>query len=113
VLEKKMVLEQAIVGSPLLLGNKVTLFQDGPPTYADMFAAIRRAQDHVNLDWHSFLDNDEINAVILGRDFAQKMQVMFAADLEVSHSFDLQTWEQRPLHLRFKEWFAQVWERLL
>jgi cardiolipin synthase len=66
-----------------------------------------------NLDWRSFLDNDEINVVILGRDFAQKMLAMFAADLEAAHAIDLQTWEQRPLHLRFKEWFAQVWERLL
>lgn len=24
-----------------------------------------------NLDWRSFLDNDEINVVILGREFAQ------------------------------------------
>jgi cardiolipin synthase len=33
-----------------------------------------------NLDWRSFLHNDEVNAVILGRGFAAQMEAMFAAD---------------------------------
>ncbi|HEY5293811.1 MAG TPA: cardiolipin synthase [Burkholderiales bacterium] len=66
-----------------------------------------------NLDWRSFLDNDEINAVILGREFAQQMQAMFAADLEASEAIDLENWEHRPLSFRLKEWMARVWGRLL
>lgn len=66
-----------------------------------------------NLDWRSFLDNDEINAVILGREFAQKMLVMFARDLAASQAIDLESWERRPLSFRFKEWMARVWGRLL
>jgi len=66
-----------------------------------------------NLDWRSFLDNDEINAVILGREFAQKMQAVFAKDLAASEAIDLESWERRPLSFRFKEWMARVWERLL
>jgi len=66
-----------------------------------------------NLDWRSFLDNDEINAVILGREFAQQMQAMFAADLEASEAIDLERWERRPLSLRLREWMARVWGRLL
>ena len=66
-----------------------------------------------NLDWRSFLDNDEINAVILGREFAQKMQAVFARDLAASEAIDLESWERRPLSFRFKEWMARVWERLL
>jgi cardiolipin synthase A/B len=66
-----------------------------------------------NLDWRSFLDNDEINAVILGREFAQQMQAMFARDLEASEVIDLESWERRPLSFRFKEWMARVWGRLL
>ena len=66
-----------------------------------------------NLDWRSFLDNDEINAVILGREFAQRMQVMFAADLTGSEAIDLESWERRSFSLRFKEWMARVWGRLL
>ncbi len=66
-----------------------------------------------NLDWRSFLDNDEVNAVIIGREFGQKMQVMFAGDLAQSKAIDLESWQRRPLSFRFKEWMARVWGRLL
>lgn len=66
-----------------------------------------------NLDWRSFLDNDELNAVILGKAFGQKMQAVFAADIEASEAIILENWQRRSLSLRFKEWMARVWERLL
>ena len=66
-----------------------------------------------NLDWRSFLDNDEVNAVIIGRDFGQKMQAAFDADLAASEAIDPERWERRPLLFRFKEWLARVWGRLL
>jgi cardiolipin synthase len=66
-----------------------------------------------NLDWRSFLDNDEINAVILGRDFAEKMQAMFTADLEASEAIDPERWEQRSPLLRIKEWGASLLQRWL
>jgi cardiolipin synthase A/B len=66
-----------------------------------------------NLDWRSFLDNDEVNAVVLGREFAQQMQAMFAKDLEASEAIDLERWERRPLRFRFREWMARVWRRML
>jgi cardiolipin synthase len=66
-----------------------------------------------NLDWRSFLDNDEVNAVIIGRDFGRKMLDMFAADLAASQAIDRESWERRPLSFRFKEWMARVWGRLL
>src|SRR5688572_2220519 len=46
ILDKHIAVEEAISGSPLLLGNKVMLLQDGPQTYDALFAAIRGAQDH-------------------------------------------------------------------
>ena len=66
-----------------------------------------------NLDWRSFLDNDEVNAVVLGREFGKQMQAMFAKDLAASEAIDLQRWERRPLKFRLKEWMARVWGRLL
>jgi cardiolipin synthase A/B len=66
-----------------------------------------------NLDWRSFLDNDEINAVILSRDFGLKMQTMFARDVEASQAIDPKRWERRALSLRLKEWMARMWGRLL
>ena len=66
-----------------------------------------------NLDWRSFLDNDEVNAVVIGREFGQKMQSVFTQDREASQAIDLESWNHRPLQFRLKEWMAQVWGRLL
>ena len=63
-----------------------------------------------NLDWRSFLHNDEIDAAILGRDFAAQMQAAFAADLEESEAVDLQRWEARSTVLRLQEWASRLWE---
>jgi len=66
-----------------------------------------------NLDWRSALDNDEINAVILGREFAGQMQAAYAADIKASEEIDAASWARRPLVDRFKEFTARVWGRLL
>jgi len=66
-----------------------------------------------NLDWRSFLDNAELNAVVLGREFGQKMQAMFARDLRSSENIDPVLWKQRPFLFRLKEWMSQLWSRLL
>lgn len=66
-----------------------------------------------NLDWRSFLDNDEVNAVVLGRDFATQMQAMHQQDLDASQRITPQAWADRPLKFKLKEWLAQHWGRLL
>jgi len=66
-----------------------------------------------NLDWRSFMDNDEVNAVILGRDFAQQMAAMFAIDQAASKLITPQAWAGRPLQFKLKEWLARLWERWL
>ncbi len=66
-----------------------------------------------NLDWRSFMDNDEVNAVILGRDFAAQMASMFALDQAASILITPQAWAERPLQFKLKEWLARVWERWL
>ena len=50
--------EERIAGSPLTLGNRVVLLQDGPATYEAMLQAIARAHDHINLETY-ILDADE------------------------------------------------------
>jgi cardiolipin synthase len=66
-----------------------------------------------NLDWRSFLSNDELNAIVLGRDFAAQMQAMFEKDLSASTRIEPQAWAKRPVDLKIKEWLAQLWARLL
>jgi cardiolipin synthase len=62
-----------------------------------------------NLDWRSFVHNEEINAVILGQGFGAQMLAVFEADLSRSHRITLDQWEQRPLSDRVKETFARMW----
>lgn len=63
-----------------------------------------------NLDWRSFLHNDEINAAVLGRDFAAQLEAMFARDLAESNAIDLKQWESRSILLRLQEWAARLAE---
>jgi cardiolipin synthase A/B len=61
-----------------------------------------------NLDWRSFLHNDEVNAVILGRGFAAQMEAMFAVDLTESDAITLDQWQRRSLLVRLKERTARL-----
>jgi cardiolipin synthase len=61
-----------------------------------------------NMELWSFLRDDEVNAVILGRGFAAQMEAMFARDLEKSNPISLEEWEKRPLTDQFAEWFGRL-----
>ena len=63
-----------------------------------------------NLDWRSFLHNHELNAVVLGPDFAAQLRAVFESDLAGSTEVSLAQWERRGLDLRIKELFARAWE---
>ena len=63
-----------------------------------------------NMDLRSFLHNDEMNAVVLGADFAQQMNGMFQADLDAAVPITLEKWEQRGPMLRAREALASLWE---
>ncbi len=66
-----------------------------------------------NMDFWSFLNNDEVNAVILSRTFAIEMEAMFARDLAQSDPIRLEEWEKRPLYPRFREWLSHLLMRWL
>ena len=63
-----------------------------------------------NLDWRSFLHNDELNAVILGRDFGRSIEDLFAVDLDHADELDSATWGQRGIGRRLIESFGRLWE---
>jgi cardiolipin synthase len=63
-----------------------------------------------NLDWRSFLHNQEVNAVVLGVDFGGQVQAMFDKDLAASDQVTLAQWQRRTLDLRVKEWFGSLWQ---
>lgn len=63
ILNKHIAAEQAINGTPLVAGNKVTLLDDGPVTMRAMMNAIRNAHDHINLETYIFEDDEVGNAL--------------------------------------------------
>ena len=63
-----------------------------------------------NLDWRSFLHNQEVNAVVLGPEFGAQVNAMFAKDLAESDEITRPQWRRRGLGLRAKELFARTWE---
>jgi len=83
VLEKHLAYEQAVnAGSPLVLGNKLTVLQNGPATYQAMFTAIRGAKDHINLETFIF-DDDEA-----GQKFSELLLERQAAGVQVNVIYD-------------------------
>jgi cardiolipin synthase A/B len=66
-----------------------------------------------NMDWRSFVSNNEINVVVLGRDFGQSMEALFQRDLGSSTPINPATWGQRPMMEKLKEKGARLFERLM
>jgi len=62
-----------------------------------------------NLDWRSFLHNDEVVAIVLGAGFGRQMLKMFEADLAASQRVTLDDWNNRPILHRIKERAARLW----
>ena len=56
-----------------------------------------------NFDMRSFVHNNEVNAVVVGSDFARRMETVFANDQENAHEIDLQSWRKRSAADKFKE----------
>jgi cardiolipin synthase len=66
-----------------------------------------------NLDSLSLLSDDEVNAVILSREFAVEMENMFAGDLAQSDEIQCDKWVERPLLRKIKESLAHLFSRWL
>jgi len=66
-----------------------------------------------NMDSLSFLSDDEVNAVILSREFAVEMERMFASDLVQSDQIQYDKWQKRPILQKIEESFAHLFSRWL
>jgi cardiolipin synthase len=66
-----------------------------------------------NLDYWSLLNDDEVNAVVLSREFAADMEKTFARDLAESHQIKLDVWKERPLFSKMREWVAHLFDHWL
>jgi cardiolipin synthase len=65
------------------------------------------------MDFWSFSTNEEINAVILSREFALEMEEMFERDLAESDQIRLEDWGKRSILTRIREQLAHLFARWL
>ena len=82
IFDRHLALEAEIVGTPLVVGNKVELLVDGPTTYHSMFAAIENAKDHINMETY-IIEDDEI-----GQRFAERLITKQRSGVQVNLIYD-------------------------
>jgi cardiolipin synthase len=61
-----------------------------------------------NLDYRSFLHNDEVNAIVLGARFGRLMEAQFSKDAAAAKPVLLEEWRKRPLGERALETLSRV-----
>ncbi|HET9793491.1 MAG TPA: phospholipase D-like domain-containing protein [Thermoanaerobaculia bacterium] len=66
-----------------------------------------------NMDYLSFLSNNEVNAVILSREFADEMEKAFARDRAASDPISWDKWRRRAEAEKVEEWVAHLFFRWL
>jgi cardiolipin synthase A/B len=66
-----------------------------------------------NLDWRSLAYNDELNAIVLGTDFAARMRAIFERDLTNSEEITPEKWRGRSIADRIKEIGAAAFSQML
>ncbi len=66
-----------------------------------------------NFDHRSVLFNDEVDAIILGRQTAEQLENFFEDDLRMSTPIIREAWEDRPIGQKIEEGVTLFWEDLL
>jgi len=115
VSDSKLVLNASRSRYKRLLKAGVRIFE----ARYDLLHAKTAVIDHVwstvgssNLDYRSFLHNSEINAFILGSNFATQMETQFVRDIENSHEVIASEWQRRSIWNKLTEklsWTIEYW----
>jgi cardiolipin synthase A/B len=66
-----------------------------------------------NFDHRSVLFNDELDAVVLGKETGAKLAADFMADLQHARAIDMEQWQHRSMLEHVREGFWKLWETLL
>src|SRR4029079_2710276 len=82
IFDRHLALEEGLSDSPLVVGNKVTLLQDGPATYQKLFAAINGAKDHVHMETYIFEDDE------VGKRFADALIMKARQGVQAALMYD-------------------------
>ena len=97
-----------------LLKSGVKIYEHGTSLLHAKTAVVDKVWSTVgstNMDYLSLLKNDEVNALILNREFAAEMEKMFVGDLANSRQIQWDEWEKRPLLQRLKVIILHLFSR--
>ncbi len=80
LLERHAAIEQAVAETPLIAGNRTHLLRDGDQTFAAMFAAMKSARHHINLEYF-ILEDIEYGGLHLGDLLAERRAAGVAVNI--------------------------------
>lgn len=79
-LQRHVAIEEAVAETPLVAGNTTRVLRDGPESFDAMFAAIRGAADHVDMEFY-ILEDVEHEGVRLGDLLVEKLREGVAVNI--------------------------------
>jgi cardiolipin synthase len=62
-----------------------------------------------NFDGRSVLFNDEVDAVVLGRETGSQLEVSFEDDIRNADEITRSAWSKRPLKQKLRETYSRLW----
>ncbi len=105
---------RALYGRLLEAGVYIHELQDGllhakAATIDSVWTAIGSS----NFDRRSYRFNNEVDAVLLGRDMAQQVETLLQGWMRRAQNITLEDWRRRPARERIAEYSARLWERYM
>jgi cardiolipin synthase len=105
---------RALYGRLLEAGVRIHELQDGflhakAATIDGVWTVIGSS----NFDRRSYRFNNEVDAVLLGRDMAQQVEHLLHGWMRRAERITLQDWRRRPASERIAEYSARLWERYM
>jgi cardiolipin synthase len=105
---------RALYGRLLAAGVRIHELHDGfLHAKAAVIDGVWTAIGSSNLDRRSFAFNNEVDAVILGRDTASDLEALLEGWMQRATTVTLEAWRRRSLHEHVAELSARVWERYM
>jgi cardiolipin synthase len=105
---------RALYGRLLSAGVRIHELQDGLlHAKAATIDGVWSVVGSSNFDRRSYSFNNEVDAVLLGRDMAAQLETLLRGWMARATPVTLQDWRRRSVHERAGEYAARLWERYM
>jgi len=105
---------RALYGRLLEAGVRIHELQDGMlHAKAATIDGVWTVIGSSNFDRRSYRFNNEVDAVLLGRDMAEQVEHLLQGWMQRAERITLEDWRRRPARERIAEYSARLWERYM